>query len=306
MGRDVDLKRIRYFMTVHRLRSFSKASKELNIAQPALSRHIQALEHDLKVELLVRTSQGVEATEAGKKLLELGERILAEAAQIRNAVVSTAKGETDPIWFGLPPSLSLVVIPRVMERFAVRYPKTPLNILEGHSLYLGTCLEIGKIDVAIITPFDDPPKSQFVAKEELVLVSSKPRGVATLELEQIASVPLLTSIGLKTMIERFAKPCGAKFHYMVELNSMVILKDMVMRGVGEAILPYAVVRNEIDSGRLFATRIVNPTITRDLVVAIRPEVASRTPAVAFKNEVEFVLAELEREIGPRMSCASTG
>jgi DNA-binding transcriptional LysR family regulator len=218
MGRDVDLKRIRYFMTVHRLRSFSKASKELNIAQPALSRHIQALEHDLKVELLVRTSHGVDAT--------------------------------------------------------------------------------------IITPFDDPPKSQFVAKEELVLVSSKPRGVSTLELEQIASVPLLTSIGLKTMIERFAKPCGAKFHYMVELNSMVILKDMVMRGVGDAILPYAVVRNEIDSGRLFATRIVNPTITRDLVVTIRPEVSNRAPAVAFKNEVEFVLAELEREIGPRMSCAS--
>lgn len=300
MRRDLDLKRIRYFMTVHRLRSFSKASKELNIAQPALSRHIQALERDLNVELLVRTSQGVEPTEAGKKLLELGERILAEAAQIRNAVVSAAKGETEPIWFGLPPSLSLVVIPRVMDRFKVNYPKTPLNIVEGHSLYLGTCLEIGKIDVAIITPFDDPPKSQFVAREELVLVSSKPRGVATLELKQLASVPLLTSIGLKSMIERFAKPCRAKFHYMVELNSMVILKDMVMRGVGEAILPYAVVRNEIDSGRLHMTRIVNPTITRDLVVAIRPEVSNRAPAVAFKNEVEFVLAELEREIGPKM------
>jgi LysR family nitrogen assimilation transcriptional regulator len=65
----VDLKRVEYFVCVARLRSFSKAAQVLKLTQPAISRHIQALEQELRVRLLYRTTRGVVPTEAGEILL---------------------------------------------------------------------------------------------------------------------------------------------------------------------------------------------------------------------------------------------
>ncbi|MCM3271774.1 LysR family transcriptional regulator [Paenibacillus elgii] len=58
------------FAEAAKLKSFSKASKELNLSQPALSKHIRNLEHDLDATLFYRTSGGIELTEAGERLYE--------------------------------------------------------------------------------------------------------------------------------------------------------------------------------------------------------------------------------------------
>ena len=68
----MELRQIRYFIQVVQLGSVSKAARALNMAQPALSRHIQSLEHGLGASLLIRTTRGVVPTEAGAKLAELG------------------------------------------------------------------------------------------------------------------------------------------------------------------------------------------------------------------------------------------
>jgi DNA-binding transcriptional LysR family regulator len=66
----VDLKGLRYFRAIAERGTFSKAAAHLRVAQPALSRQIQKLEHDLGVQLLQRTARGVMPTEAGRLLLD--------------------------------------------------------------------------------------------------------------------------------------------------------------------------------------------------------------------------------------------
>ena len=66
----MDLQALMYFRTVVEMGTISKASAYLRIAQPALSRHIQRLEHSLGVELLQRSAKGVTPTAAGRQLLE--------------------------------------------------------------------------------------------------------------------------------------------------------------------------------------------------------------------------------------------
>ncbi len=64
------IRQMRYFVTVVEERSFRKAAQRLHVAQPALSRAVRDLESTLKTLLLVRSSTGVETTEAGRVLFE--------------------------------------------------------------------------------------------------------------------------------------------------------------------------------------------------------------------------------------------
>lgn len=82
----VELRHLRVFEAVARLRSFTQAADELNITQPALSRTIRQLEDALGVTLLDRSSRHVETTSAGRGFLEHVERVLAELERAFGAV----------------------------------------------------------------------------------------------------------------------------------------------------------------------------------------------------------------------------
>lgn len=105
----MDIRQIRYFIHVAGLRSFSKAAKVLNVAQPSVSRQIQTLEEELHTQLLFRTTRGVEPTEAGLVLLRMGREFC--KASMRCATPSAqcpcAQRETCPSVSPLPcrPSL---------------------------------------------------------------------------------------------------------------------------------------------------------------------------------------------------------
>src|SRR5579872_7283361 len=77
-GMDVELRHLRAFVAVARLSSFTKASEQLLITQPALSRTVQQLEAALQVALLDRTSRRVGLTAAGREFLGHAERVLAD------------------------------------------------------------------------------------------------------------------------------------------------------------------------------------------------------------------------------------
>jgi LysR family nitrogen assimilation transcriptional regulator len=72
----MNLKQLEYFVSVAELGSFSKAAVVLDIAQPALSRQVRALEIDLRETLLLRNGRGVELTDAGRRLFGHATEIL--------------------------------------------------------------------------------------------------------------------------------------------------------------------------------------------------------------------------------------
>lgn len=79
----MELRQLRYFLAIARCRSFSRASVELRIAQPALSSQIAALEAELETQLFLRHSRGVELTEAGRALAPKAGEILAGSTAYR-------------------------------------------------------------------------------------------------------------------------------------------------------------------------------------------------------------------------------
>ncbi|WP_219508592.1 LysR family transcriptional regulator [Nonomuraea ceibae] len=79
LGRDLELRLVRYFTVVAEHQHFGRAAADLHVAQPALSRQIQRLEKYLGTRLLDRTSQGTRLTPAGRTFLPRAQALLQAA-----------------------------------------------------------------------------------------------------------------------------------------------------------------------------------------------------------------------------------
>src|SRR5437868_14811049 len=84
----MDFRQLRTFSYVAELGSLSKASDTLRVAQPALSRQIKLLEHELRAELFTRNGRGMVPTEAGRLLLARTAGIVRQIDQIRVVIQS--------------------------------------------------------------------------------------------------------------------------------------------------------------------------------------------------------------------------
>src|SRR5258707_15653359 len=103
---DLDLRKLRYFVAVADTLHFGRAADELHIAQPALSRQIRALEHDLGTPLLTRDSHGVALTDAGRQLLTDAGPLLASAHAVRPRVTVAARG-SQRLMVGFPAGIAV-------------------------------------------------------------------------------------------------------------------------------------------------------------------------------------------------------
>jgi DNA-binding transcriptional LysR family regulator len=93
----VDLRQLRYFLTVAEERRFSSAARRLHVATPSLSQQIRALERDLRVTLFDRTPRGAELTAAGRVLAERARVILTEVDRAREDVRSAALSSREQV-----------------------------------------------------------------------------------------------------------------------------------------------------------------------------------------------------------------
>jgi len=119
----MDLKQMRYFLAVAEERNFTRAAERLHMAQPPLTRQIQALEQDIGAALFVRTARGVVLTEAGEALLAEVPNLLALAQRAKEQAVLASEGQTGRLDVGVFGSGVLDVIPRILARFHAERPE---------------------------------------------------------------------------------------------------------------------------------------------------------------------------------------
>lgn len=293
----MDLKQIRSFIYVANLRSFSKAARALNIAQPALSRQIQALEQDLRTRLLFRTTRGVEPTEAGLTLLTMGEQLLTSAEQLRDAVTRATDKAQGEATIGLPPSLSAILAPFLVDECRRVFPEVSLHIIEGLSIFLEEWLTLGRIDMAILTdPGERPTLNRaLLAREELMLVGSAEKVEPVAEpiaAANLVGLELVITRGFRNIIDPLLAPAGVQLSYALELDSIPIIKDMLARGGYATILPFALVHKEALAGTLAVRPIHAPRLVRDLVIATN----AKRPVTSAMKAVRSLLVQHSRDI----------
>ncbi len=109
----MELRQLRYFLGVCEAGSFLKASARLHVAQPALGQQVAALEEELGVRLLLRSSKGVTSTSAGKTFLEHANLVLADVERASLAVREAGSVPSGSVAIGLATTVSLgATLPR--------------------------------------------------------------------------------------------------------------------------------------------------------------------------------------------------
>src|SRR5260370_25766923 len=128
----MDLKQLRTSRGVAELGRLSKAADRLRAAQPALSRHIKLLEHELRVELFVRNGRGMLLTSAGRMLLDRTTGLVRQIEQVRDDLQSANGKPSGRVILGLVPTASAVFSGRFARRLITDFPDVSLRMLESY------------------------------------------------------------------------------------------------------------------------------------------------------------------------------
>ena len=291
----MDIRKLTYFVAVSEQKSFTKAAEILRIAQPALGLQIRQLEQQLKVQLFVRHSRGVELTEAGGILLEHARDILERVESARAALRDSAPAQGERITIGMAPSISAMLSYPLIKLGAQKFPNVTIVLVEELSSVLLEWLESGRIDIAIGYELLNSAKVSgdplFI--QDFFLVQSpraKPRR-RKINFAELANIELLMPAsphGLRELMEAGAARLGLHLKIRFEVQSISVLKELVEQGICATVLSYGAVARECDKGRLVATEIVNPTVKRIAYLAYslrRPRSKAKDAVLAFIREL---------------------
>jgi LysR family nitrogen assimilation transcriptional regulator len=278
-GLMMDLRALRYFVSVAQMGGITRAAQALNVAQPALSRQIRKLEGELGVPLLLRRPRGVELTPTGARLLERAEAVFQSLRETAEELRSDTLAGRGRISLGVPPTMGVMLVPELMQRFRATLPQAALHVREGVGHWLVEWVLEQRVDLALV---HNPPRLPELEVEPLVaermVLVLPPAGIATdwpvpsageISLAQALQLPLIlpthphtNRLLLDSALARGMQPVRPA----MEVDSVSITKAMIGAGLGATILTHAAVHADAVAGRLRAVPIGRPPLISSLAL----------------------------------------
>lgn len=250
--------RLQVFQSVAKNLSFTKASNELFITQPAITKHIKELEAEFEVKLFDRVGNKVILTHAGTILQSFAEQILSlhneakfELSQLKGNVAGTLR-------LGASTTIAQYVIPPVLAKFYERFPEIKLSLINGNTEYIEQRLLKNEIDIGIVEgkpSNQDIRYSPFLNDELLVFTSAQnstiPHTVTTDEFLKLPFVLRERGSGTleiieKNLIQQNISP--KQINVLMFLGSTEAIKSFVNTGNGVGIVSRFAIETELSAG----------------------------------------------------------
>ncbi len=249
-GNDVELRHLRYFVTVADLLHFGRAAQQLGIAQPSLSHQIVQLETELQTKLLERTSKRVRLTEAGQRLLQESRQIL---EHVDRAALITRTGRdlsTERLRIGFGYWTNIAKVCSAIRRFTDIHPDVHVELHGMNVVQQIAALREDRIDVGFVRPpITDPAlTSEFLLNERFAVAVSKRHRLgqhSKLTIEDLRDesivmaprdkIPVFYDVILKLFQDSGFVP---KVSHEVDYPAMVL--GLVAAGVGVSLVPASI------------------------------------------------------------------
>jgi DNA-binding transcriptional LysR family regulator len=249
---NVELRQLRYFVTVAEELHFGRAAARLHMTQPPLSQAIAALEDGLGTALFLRNRRTVALTPAGSALLPEARRILLEAALLPDLARRAASGEAGRLALAFITSADYSVLPPFLRRYSERYPGVQLALQEATSDVQVDELLRGRIDAGLlIPPLPDRARAELdymkVLDEPLILCA--PTGLlrrkGAVALRNLPPLPLIIfpreiSPALHDAILSCFRDAGITPAIGQRAIQMQTIVSLVSAGMGLALVPQSV------------------------------------------------------------------
>jgi LysR family nitrogen assimilation transcriptional regulator len=205
-----------------------------------------------------------------------------EVARASEHVRSKAREPRGRVVMGTSPTLAPLLLPRCLARARQQCPTVTLKVVEGFSPQLLDALLTGRLDLAVMT---NPPRTTALSltplcSEPLVVVA--PPGVRgtrdAFSLAELASTPLILTVGLRTLVEQQLAAFGVGLEVEAEVDSIEAIRRLLVSGVGMTIMPVSTFHDEIHAGLVVPYPIEDANLHRILILA-RQAAEARSAAI---------------------------
>jgi molybdate transport repressor ModE-like protein len=279
--------RLRAFAAVARRGSFSRAADELYVSQPAVSKHVAALEAELGSRLVERRRGGTVLTPAGSVLADYvlrAQALLANAARALAAGGDANVGTLAVAASGIPGDF---VLPDVVARFHERHPRVELDFRLTTSAGAIALVRAHAVEIAVVGGLTLPPDldAEPLVEDEIVLVGPAALGGRRLRpsaLDRLTWVSREEGSSTRAAVEAARWQIGLREVRTLELPSWEAVKRAVAGGAGVAAISRRAIGFELAAGALAVLDVPRWRMTRTISVVSARGVPLTPPAERFR------------------------
>jgi DNA-binding transcriptional LysR family regulator len=291
----LDVHRLRIFVFVARLGSFTRAAAVLHMTQPTISQQVAALESELGVHLIDRNTRKMRLTASGEVLFSYGERLLRLADEALAAVRDEAGLAKQQLKLGVGHTLATYILPDVLSRYRAFHSSYRVRLVVGNTGELLAKLSSGEIDIALVgSPAEHPDvESKPFMRDHLVVIVSPQDEWADTEsvtLQQIATRVLLTrepGSALFTTVSRLFGEDPLTSMETILLGETEAIKRSVELGLGVALIQKIAIQREVQQGTLRTVALAGADDVRTYLVAVRKRYVPNEAVTAFMGLLPF-------------------
>jgi DNA-binding transcriptional LysR family regulator len=243
----VELRQIRYFVAVAEELHFGRAAARLGIAQPALSEQIKALERDLQVRLLARSSRSVHLTGAGAAFLGKCVQILTDVRDASLLAQEAAGHAARKLALGAIYPATVAILPRFIERLGRRGGYPLVEVFNGDTETLVRRMERGSVNFAFVRPISLAHTLRYeeIGDEPYLLAVNRRSplaGAQSVALADLSSekIIVLWKEGLgatEQYFEALFRERGLQDRIAFRCNDTVSILSLVSAGIGVGFVP---------------------------------------------------------------------
>ena len=271
------LNELRYIVAVANERSFGRAAMRCFVSQPALSVAIQKLEEELGARLFERGKSEITITPVGARIVEQAQKVLEEAAQIKEIAQSGRNQLAGALKLGVIHTVAPYLLPDLIPALHDRAPQMPLDLEENLTQHLEVALKSGRLDAVVIAlPFAPPGVvTEFLYEEPFQVVVPLDHKWATRKSirpeELAAEQPILLNVGhcFRDQVLDACPELNRNEAHMTRTGSLETVRNMVASGLGVSVLPRDALTPRYHSKLVVAVPFSRPAPSRRIALACR-------------------------------------
>jgi DNA-binding transcriptional LysR family regulator len=286
-ARHINERRLSYLFAAVEAKSIRGAADRLDIEPSVVSRQIQILERELEAVLLDRHGRGVDATDAGRLVLEYYRRHLSNEATVLSQLEELKGLQRGDVHIAASEGFIESLIETVLHEFNRKYPNVRITLNATPASSIVKLVAEERINIGLA--FAPPPSNRvqiFARKRHpLYVIARHDHPIADQavvpNLQALAELPFCLvpeEFGIGQLIKLAEHSTHVSLHRAMETNSLLALRYFVTSGLGLTILPKILVQKELDTGLLKAVRIRNPSLETAEGQIIVPRRAMRSIA----------------------------
>lgn len=288
------LNELKYLVAVAQERNFGRAAAKCFISQPALSVAIQKLEEELGTQVFERNKNEVTITPVGERLVEQAQRVLEEAARVREIAQAGRNQLVGTLRLGVIYTVAPYLLPDLIPALHDRAPQMPLDIEENVTENLELSLKSGRIDAVIVAlPFAPPGVlTEFLYEEPFQVVVpsthkwAKRKSVSPDELAGETTILLNVGHCFRDQILESCPELNRADAHVPRTNSLETVRNMVASGLGISVLPRDALTPRYHSRMVVPVPFAHPVPTRRVALAYRRSFPRPAAMIAIREAVE--------------------